>query len=100
MGSAASAPYRKSTATMRGFGRRIASEVTTAIITIALAPDVQPVHSQKSVPSTHAIVVRQKFTIAWWRSADSALMTTSLRRISSSIALILVLLITPRLRSR
>lgn len=35
---------------MRGFGKRIASDVTTAIITIAPLPEVQPVHSQKSVP--------------------------------------------------
>lgn len=85
---------------MRGLGRRIASAVTTAIITIAPLPDVQPVHSQNSVPSIQAVVVRQKLTIAWWRSADSGLITTSPCNTSSSAALILVLLITPRFRSR
>ncbi|MNQ95422.1 hypothetical protein D3C85_1109790 [compost metagenome] len=51
-------------ATMRGLGKRIASEVTTAIMTIAPLPEVQPVHSQNSVPSIQASVVRQKLTIA------------------------------------
>ena len=47
-----------------GFGRRIASAVTTAIITIAPLPEVQPVHSQNSVPRIQETEVRQKFTIA------------------------------------
>ncbi len=51
---------------MRGkLGKRIASEVTTAIITIAPLPDVQPVHSQNNVPRMQESVVRQEFTIAW-----------------------------------
>ena len=54
----------KSIATMRGLGKRIASEVTTAIITIAPLPEVHPVHSQNKVPSTQESVVRQKLTIA------------------------------------
>lgn len=49
---------------MRGLGKRIASEVTTAIITIAPLPEVHPVHSQNKVPSTQESVVRQKLTIA------------------------------------
>ncbi len=63
-------------------------------MTMALLPEVQPVHSQNSVPSIQASVVRQKLTIAWWRSADSALITTACRT-SSSAALIFVLPITP-----
>ncbi len=47
--------------TMRGLGKRIASEVTTAIITIAPLPDVQPdVRSQNNVPEMiRESVVRQ-----------------------------------------
>lgn len=46
---------------MRGFGKRIASDVTTAII-IAPLPEVQPVQPEKR--SQNAGVVRQKLTIA------------------------------------
>ena len=85
---------------MRGFGRRIASAVTTAIMIIAPLPEVQPVQSQKSVPSRQDTVVRQKLIMAWWRSADGALTTTSSVNTSSSTALIFAFVITPRLSSR
>jgi hypothetical protein len=42
----------------------MASDVTTAIITIAPLPEVQPVHSQNSVPRMQEMEVRQKLTIA------------------------------------
>ena len=51
-------------ATQSSSATQSASEVTTAIITIAPLPEVQPVHSQNKMPNAQETVVRQKLIIA------------------------------------